>query len=273
MTTGHHVLDERSRDFYIQTLTVLNEAGLPYLLGGAYALARYTGIERHTKDLDLFTRPEDAPRVLDALRRAGYSTHTAFPHWLGKAHQGDDFVDIIYSSANGVGTVDDEWFERATADEVFGVPVHLVPVEELLWHKAYVCERERFDGADVAHLIRAKAEDIAWGRLVQRFGPHWQLLFAHVMMFGFVYPGESHRIPEKFMQGMLSRLTSHDNLNPPPGKVCLGTLLSREQYLPDVERWGYADARETQGYMQPQDITTWTAAIGQPDPTPPQEDV
>lgn len=271
-STAANVLDERSREFYIQTLNTLNAAGIPFLLGGAYALARYTGIERHTKDLDLFARPADAPRVLQALQDAGYTTNLPFPHWLGKAHHGSDFVDVIYSSSNGIGVVDDDWFERATTDEVFGVPVRLVPVEEMIWHKAYVCERERFDGADVAHLIRAKAEDIAWGRLVQRFGPHWQLLLSHVMMFGFVYPGEWSRIPDEFLRGMLDRLAAQDNLNAPPENVCQGTLISREQYLPDVQQWGYVDARLTQGFMNPEDIGIWTAAIGQPDPTPGQED-
>jgi hypothetical protein len=32
--------------------------------------------------------------------------------------------------------------------------------------------------------------------------------------------------------------------------------------LPDIERWGYADGRLSQGSMSPDDVTTWTAAIG-----------
>ena len=47
-------LNPRTRDFYVRTLAVLNESGVPFLVGGAYALARYAGIERHTKDLDIF---------------------------------------------------------------------------------------------------------------------------------------------------------------------------------------------------------------------------
>jgi hypothetical protein len=30
---------------------------------------------------------------------------------------------------------------------------------------------------------------------------------------------------------------------PPAERVCRGTLLSRTQYVVDVERWGYADGR------------------------------
>ena len=45
-------------------------------------------------------------------------------------------------------------------------------------------------------------------------------------------------------------------------KVCQGTLLSRAQYLVDIDEWGYADARQKpRGPMSPSDIQHWTAAI------------
>jgi hypothetical protein len=43
--------------------------------------------------------------------------------------------------------------------------------------------------------------------------------------------------------------------------VCLGTLLSREQYLPDIDRQGYADGRLVEGLMTHSEIAAWTAAI------------
>ena len=46
-------------EFYVRTLTVLNEAGIPYLIGGAYAMGTLAGIERHTKDIDIFVRRRD----------------------------------------------------------------------------------------------------------------------------------------------------------------------------------------------------------------------
>ena len=64
--TGEVELDQGTRDFYVRTLTVLNEAGVPYLVGGAYAMGTLAGIERHTKDIDLFARERrsrpDPPR-------------------------------------------------------------------------------------------------------------------------------------------------------------------------------------------------------------------
>jgi hypothetical protein len=44
--------------------------------------------------------------------------------------------------------------------------------------------------------------------------------------------------------------------------VCAGTLLSREQYLHDVDRLGYMDGRLTQAStMTPGDVKVWTDAI------------
>ena len=78
----------------------------------------------------------------------------AFHHWLAKAHHGDKFIDVIFNSGNGVAEVDDEWFAHAVDEEVLGAPVKLVPAEEMIWSKAMIMERERYDGADVAHLLR-----------------------------------------------------------------------------------------------------------------------
>ena len=44
--------------------------------------------------------------------------------------------------------------------------------------------------------------------------------------------------------------------------VCLGTLLSREQYLFDLDRLGYTDARlRPHGAMTPEQAEIWTRAI------------
>ncbi len=139
-------LDPATRHFYSRTLTVLNESGLPYLVGGAYAMGSLAGIERHTKDIDVFARERDRDRILRVFEAAGYRTEVTFPHWLAKAWIVERFVDVIYSSGNGAAPVDDEWFEHAVDAKLLGIPVRLCPPEEILWSKSYVQERERFDG-------------------------------------------------------------------------------------------------------------------------------
>jgi hypothetical protein len=248
-------------DFYSEALSALGRAEVPFLVGGAWAFHHYADIARYTKDFDIFLRSADVPRALDALAGEGYRTEVPFPHWLAKAWSGDAFIDLIFNSGNGVVPVDDEWFEHAVPAEVLGLPLMLSPVEEMIWSKSFVIERERCDAADVAHLIRHCSHRIDWARLVARFGDRWRVLLAHLVLFGFIYPGERTRIPAAVLAELTQRLTSEAHRDE-PGHVCNGTVLSRAQYLVDVERWGYADGRlAPRGGMSPEEVARWTAAI------------
>jgi hypothetical protein len=251
-----------SKQFYYRALVALTEARVPFLLGGAYALERYTGIARDTKDVDLFVRPEDCEPALKAFAARGCQTELTFSHWLGKAYCGEYFADVIFSSGNGVARVDDEWFEHAVDAEMLGVPVKLCPVEETIWSKSFVLERERYDGADVVHLLRARADQMDWRRLLRRFGPHWRVLLSHLVLFGFVYPAERSQIPDWVMQELVRNLDAEMSTPAPAERVCQGTILSREQYLPDIQCWGYKDARVVpRGKMTQAETARWTAAI------------
>ena len=256
-------LDEQTRRFYCHALRTLREAGARFLVGGAYAFDRYTGIERHTKDLDIFARPADVEPILRIFADAGYRAELTFPHWLGKAYCGDDCVDVIFSSGNGICTVDDEWFDHAVSDDVLGEPVRLIPVEEMLWSKGFVLERERYDGADVAHLLHATARTLDWDRVLRRYGERWRVLYSHLVLFGFVYPGERDAIPGDVMRGLARRLAMEDAAAVPGDeRICNGTLISREQYLVDIMEWGYTDGRLALGSMDAGQIEAWTDAIG-----------
>lgn len=49
--------------------------------------------------------------------------------------------------------------------------------------------------------------------------------------------------------------------SPPADRVCKGTLLSRTQYLVDIECWGYEDARLIpRGNLTREEIAHWTEA-------------
>jgi hypothetical protein len=253
----------QAHQVYREALGRMREAGVPFLVGGAYAFARYTGIQRFTKDFDVFVRPEHVDRVLGLLSAVGFTPSRPFPHWLAKAHRGDDFVDVIYSSGNGVARVDDTWFEHGVDGEVLDHRVKLVGPEEIIWSKSFIMERERYDGADVAHLVRATAAEIDWARLVARFGAYWRVLFSHLVLFGFIYPGERSAVPVWVIEQLSERIAGEARTSPVTERVCQGTILSREQYLTDVERWGYQDARLFPlGHMSTDDAATWTAAIG-----------
>jgi aminoglycoside-2''-adenylyltransferase len=252
----------RTRTFYVRVLSELTEAKIPFLVGGAYALECYTGVWRDTKDLDIFVRPNEAQKVLQYFNKAGFKVELTFPHWLGKIFGGNDFVDVIFSSGNGIATVDQEWFRYAKTGNILGARRKICPAEEMIWSKAFVMERERFDGADVAHLILSRAKYLDWERLLNRFGPHWEILFSHLILFGFVYPGRRNLIPAWLMGKLTRRLLAERKKSPTANHAVQGTLLSRAQYLIDLRRWGYHDARlKPKGRMSAKDIAIWTAAI------------
>ena len=249
--------------FFRRALRSLVDAQVPFLVGGAFAHACFTGIRRVTKDLDLFILRKDYERVAALMQAEGWRAELTYPHWLAKVYAGKDFIDLIFNSGNGLTPVDDRWFTGNRHAEVLGGPVLVANMEDGLLSKAFIMERERYDGADVAHTIQANAEHIDWTSLVERFGAHWRVLLAHLTLFGFIYPGERHRVPSWVMESLIARLAAETRQPPQEDPhVCAGTLLSRELYLHDVERLGYVDSRLTPAStMTPEDVAVWTDAI------------
>jgi hypothetical protein len=248
-------------EFHRRTVAVLQAADIPFLIGGAYVVEVYAGVSRSTKDFDLYIRPNHAKAALNALAGAGYETELTFPHWLAKAIYGGDKLDLIFRAGNGLCEVDDSWFDRARDDELLGLHVKLCAPEEMIWMKAYIMERERFDGADIAHILRRCAAQLDWPHLARRFGPDWRVLLSHLVLFGYIYPGERARIPMAIVEDLLTRLRS-ESRTAGPERLCRGTLLSRQQYLVDVQEWGLRDARlEERVQMNEKDIADWTDAI------------
>lgn len=257
-------LPAATRTFYRDALTTLSESSVPFLICGSYALESYTQVGRPTRDLDILVCKEDCGSALAVLSAAGYSAEIVFPHWLAKAYCGEDCLDVIFNSGNGLCPVDATWFAYARPTDLFGVAVRVCPPEEAIWQQAFIMERERYDGADVAHLLRAQAAHLDWDRLLLRFGPHWRVLLAHLILFGFTYPAEQSRIPDSVIHQLLTRLRGEMSAPPSEEPLCRGTLLSRAQYLADVERWGYIDARLfAPGGMSREEIDLWTAPIAE----------
>ena len=78
----------------------LRDADVPFLLGGGLAgWARGGPPTEH--DVDLFVRPDDAERALEALVGAGMKPERPPEGWLLKAYDGDTLIDLIFHPVGG----------------------------------------------------------------------------------------------------------------------------------------------------------------------------
>lgn len=229
-----------ARSCYRDVLQAMQDAGIPCAVGGAFAFHRHTGIWRATKDLDLILVPESVTSALETLAAAGFETWVKDPVWLAKAIRDDYFVDLITGVGNASLAVDPSWIERAIPDETLGVPCRVLGVEELLASKLFVARRERFDGADVVHLIRACGDRLDWGRVLQLLDAHWELLLWSLVLFAYVYPGRTDLVPERIWADLTTRFLDRVT-HPHPEFPSRGTLVDPLMFAIDVNEWGERD--------------------------------
>jgi hypothetical protein len=253
---------QKTREFYLRALEILDHSGVPYVVCGGYAMAFYTGIVRHTKDLDVCIKRSDREKVLDDFATAGFRTELTWPHFLVKVLQDGDFIDLLYNSGNGLCPTDDEWFTNAERGPVLGRVAPICPVEEMIWPKAFVQDRNRFDGADIAHLILRRGKEINWNRLVRRFRGHEGVLLGHLMFFSYIYPGHADHVPQPVMDELFEAARSaRGGIAPTRDDLCKGTYLSWDQYAHDVDKAGFADARvKPAGPLTKEEVVHFTVA-------------
>ncbi len=118
----------------VRAAEVLDEAGIDYAVMGGLASAA-VGRARHTHDVDLFVRREDALPGLEALGRAGFRTECTDDEWLYKAFWGDVLIDLIFESSGGIH-FDEEMRRRRRPIAVHNRKLPAIPPEDLVVIKA-----------------------------------------------------------------------------------------------------------------------------------------
>ena len=232
--------DEHQVALFRQVLTLLEETKQPYAVAGAFALRQHTGICRFTKDLDIFLTPHTASRALKILRESGLKCEIPDPVWLAKVHRDGFFVDLITGMSNGVITVDNAWIERAVPARVCDVETRVLAPEEMLASKLFVTRRERFDGADIAHIIFASGGRLDWDRILQLAGEHWGIVLWSLMLFQYVYPAHSDYIPRTVWKDLTARL-GRELDSPNPEARFRGSLIDDAMFAIDMEEWALHD--------------------------------
>jgi len=216
-------------------LQLFNEAKIPYVVSGAFALHEHTGIWRDTKDLDIFMSADQVAPSAEILNEHGFKTEICDPVWLSKVRQGEYFVDLISGMSNAVIRVDQSWIDRASEAEVLGIPTKVLAPEELIASKIFVAFRERFDGADTAHIVYAAGNTMDWSRLLSLVGEHWEMLLWSLILFHYVYPSAS-AVPMPVWDELLTKFRAEIE-NPDSKAPFRGSLIDEKMFAIDVHEW------------------------------------
>lgn len=246
-------------ELFRDVLQALESCRIPYAVSGAFSLRQHTGICRYTKDLDLFLTARNSRLALDCLGDIGLECEVSDPVWLSKAWRDGYFVDLITGMSNGMITVEDSWIERARPAVVHGVKTRVLASEELVASKIFVAKRERFDGADIAHVIYGTYGDFDWKREMELVGAHWQMLLWALLLFQYVYPAQSHYVPSEIWCELLTRFR-HEVKNPNPHARFRGSLIDDNMFAIDVEEWELPDLLEEKRKQRLEDVQKDQAA-------------
>jgi hypothetical protein len=223
-----------------EILDLLEKNKIPLAVAGAFALHQHTGIARDTKDLDLFLTAPNAAVALDCLRAEGFECEICDPVWLHKAHRDQFYVDLITGMSNAALVVEESWIRRALPAVICGVPTRILGAEELIASKLFVTRRERFDGADIAHVLYATRGRLDWQRILHLIGEHWEILFWALVLFHYVYPAHSDYVPRPLWDDLTERFR-REIAHPDPAAPFRGSLVDEKMFAIDFREWGMAN--------------------------------
>ena len=211
---------------YLDAIRVTQKTRAPFVMGGAFGLAGYTGRWRNTKDLDFFVLPSDKDKVVDALTKAGfedyYPTLAYDRGWIYRAVRENTIVDTIWQTPNRRTQVDDQWFARARHVVLRGEKLAVLPAEELLTIKLFVIQRDRCDWPDLINLLYSTCEELDWQHVLNRLEAEKALLAGLLNVFNWVAPQRAKCIPREIRKMFhLPEITSEDLSLPEEHRVRL----------------------------------------------------
>jgi hypothetical protein len=194
-------IDPAEWRIYQRVMQEARRAGVRFAFGGAFATAVYTGDLRNTKDFDFYIMLHDRPAMIGAITRAGLHDHFEKLRydrdWIYRASADDVIVDAIWAMANQRAEVDELWLTTGPEVTIQGERVRAIPIEELIWSKLYVFQRDRTDWGDVFNLIAAQATDVDWNHLLDRLAEDAHLLAAALSVFAWLAPNRARDIPQQ----------------------------------------------------------------------------
>src|SRR5262245_53544346 len=98
--------------FYAEVLKILKDSKFTFMVAGGFAVNAYTGLRRPTKDIDIFVKAGDYPKILNKFTSLGYKTQVDDERWISKIFKGKWYVDLIFGFFNLVAAVHDTWLNE-----------------------------------------------------------------------------------------------------------------------------------------------------------------
>lgn len=204
---------------------------------GVRAARAYGNLPRYQGQLDLFLTAQNAETALKLLREEGFECEVCDPVWLFKVHRSGFFIDLITGMSNATIVVDDTWIEHSIPAVVHEVTTRVLAAEDLLVSKLFVTRRERFDGADIAHVIYGSRGKLDWQRILQLTGENWEILLWNLVLFRYVYPAQTQYVPTELWRDLLRRF-EHVIAHPDSGARFRGSLIDDKMFAIDLNEWG-----------------------------------
>jgi hypothetical protein len=186
---------------YQRAVQAMREAHIPFLLGGGFALATFTGRWRDTKDIDFYVMPTARFAAIAALKKAGFSdyykTRAYDRRWIYRSVRSGVIVDIIWSMANRRARVDEMWFENARCALIRREELKVIPIEEFIWCKLYILQRDHCDWTDIFNVLYSSGNEVHWKHLIERLEEDIPLLKAALTIYTWLCPGHASQLPAR----------------------------------------------------------------------------
>ena len=154
--------DQPLRESLKRVASTLKAANLYFALAGSYAVWARGGPEPQ-HDVDFVLTPEDIPRAIDALERAGMKVVQPPEDWLVKVYDGDMLIDLIHHPV-GRPVVRAE-LENADFFEVAAIRMPVLGATDMLIMKLLSFGEKYCDFTLALPIARTLREQIDWQRV------------------------------------------------------------------------------------------------------------
>lgn len=145
-----------------QSASALKRDGVPFALGGGYALWAHGGPEPD-HDVDLVVTETDIPAAVDSLSAAGFDIERPPEDWLFKARSNGVLVDVLHKLQGR--TVTPELLDRAEELEIIGIRIPVLPATEIMITKLQSLAEHYSDFGALLPSVRAVREQLDWDRI------------------------------------------------------------------------------------------------------------